>query len=155
MNNDGMTEFSGFAPRSAESPRVAVILAGGDGTRLRPLTRAITGDERPKQFCPILDGETLLDFTRRRVAALVAPEHTYFSLTATHARYFEQPLWDVHAAQQIIQPQNKGTAPAILSSLLRVAARHPNATVAFFPSDHFFTDDEAFVRNVDAAFESV
>ena len=38
----------------------AIILAGGDGTRLKSLTRRITGDERPKQFCPLLDGNTLL-----------------------------------------------------------------------------------------------
>ena len=49
----------------------ALILAGGDGTRLSALTRRITGDPRPKQFCPLLDGgETLLDRTRRRVDLL-------------------------------------------------------------------------------------
>src|SRR5919204_1037813 len=45
----------------------AVILAGGEGARLRPLTRRIAGDERPKQFCALIEGETLLDRTRRRV----------------------------------------------------------------------------------------
>ena len=41
----------------------SVILAGGDGVRLRSLTRATTGEARPKQFCPLLDGETLLERT--------------------------------------------------------------------------------------------
>ncbi len=50
----------------------AVILAGGEGCRLRPLTRSISGDDRPKQFCAVVGTDTLLSDTRRR-AALTAP----------------------------------------------------------------------------------
>ena len=53
-----------------------LILAGGDGTRLRPLTRRIVRDERPKQFCPVLSNETLLEQTLRRAALLVSPDRT-------------------------------------------------------------------------------
>jgi Nucleotidyl transferase len=52
----------------------AVILAGGDGTRLRSLTRRITGDERPKQFCPVLGDQAVVEETRKRVALEVARE---------------------------------------------------------------------------------
>jgi hypothetical protein len=58
------------------SDRWAIILAGGEGLRLRPLTRRIAGDERPKQFCPLLDGVTLLDRTRARVTPTVGPDRT-------------------------------------------------------------------------------
>lgn len=135
--------------------RNAVILAGGDGTRLKSLTRAIAGDERPKQFCPILNGKTLLDETRMRVALSIRPEKTYFSLTQKHETYFERPLWNVPKNQKIVQPENKGTAPAILYSLMRLAKMSPEATVAFFPSDHYFTDDESFMSHVDSAFRAV
>jgi mannose-1-phosphate guanylyltransferase len=54
-----------------------------------------------------------------------------------------------------VQPANKGNAPAILYSLLRIAGNDPDAAVAFFPSDHFFSDDAAFMANVDAAFAAV
>ena len=63
--------------------RWGVILAGGDGKRLLPLTRKIAGDRRPKQFCAIVDGETLLDKTRRRVWRMVRPEQTLVVVTKT------------------------------------------------------------------------
>ena len=66
----------------------ALILAGGDGARLRPLTRAITGDPRPKQFCPLLDGETLLDRTRRRVNVLARLDQQVVVVTRTHEPYY-------------------------------------------------------------------
>lgn len=135
--------------------RHAVILAGGDGTRLRPLTRIIAGDERPKQFCPILGDKTLLDRTRTRTALSIPAHSTHFSLTQDHERYYERPLWNVPELQMAVQPENRGTAPAILYSLMRLAKQAPHATIAFFPSDHFFANDEAFMDHVDAAFDAV
>lgn len=135
--------------------RHAVILAGGDGTRLRTLTRIIAGDECPKQFCPILGDETLLDRTRSRAAIGIAPQNTHFSLTLRHQRYFERPLWNVPARQLVVQPDNRGTAPAILYSLMRLAKQSPDAVVVFFPSDHYFSDDEKFMNHVDAAFSAI
>ena len=134
--------------------RYAVILAGGDGSRLKSLTRAVSGDDRPKQFCPILGGKSLLDATRDRVRMSVAVENTFFSLTAKHERFYQAALWDVPESRQVIQPENRGTAPAILYALMRVAAVDPNAVVAFFPSDHFFTDDDRFMQQIDSAFRA-
>ena len=91
---------------------------------------------------------------RHRVAASVAPENTYFSLTKKHRRYFESELRDVRQDRLVVQPENKGTAAAILYSLLRVAVNSPDATVAFFPSDHFFSDDAGFAGNIDLAFRA-
>ena len=79
---------------SHQSDRWAIILAGGDGTRLRPLTRVIAGDERPKQFCAVLGNDTLLDQTRSRVALSVAPAQTLFVLTRAHAPFYAPLLGD-------------------------------------------------------------
>jgi mannose-1-phosphate guanylyltransferase len=155
MNQNSIKEFPGFIGGSGKQIRTAVILAGGDGSRLRSLTRAIAGDERPKQFCPILDDRTLLDETRARVALKIRPENTYFSLTQKHEAYYERPLWNVPETKMVVQPENKGTAPAILYSLMRIAQDSPNATVAFFPSDHYFTNDDAFMESVETAFNAV
>ena len=68
MKHNVINEFPSFGMGGRRRPkRVAVVLVGGDGSRLKPLTRAIAGDERPKQFCPILNDRTLLDETRRRI----------------------------------------------------------------------------------------
>lgn len=137
---------------SANEHRWAVILAGGDGTRLSSLTRMISGDERPKQFCPIIGGETLLQQTVRRVALAVKPEQMMFVVTEKHERFYDALLSDVSRRQLVIQPRNQGTAPAILYSLLRLAQMDSQATVAFFPSDHYFSDEEAFMSHVESAF---
>ena len=134
--------------------RWAVILAGGDGTRLQSMTRAITGDNRPKQFVPVIGGSTLLDQTRRRVARSVMPTQTFIVVTQKHKPFYESLAHEI-SPSLLQQPANKGTAPAIIYALLRVATKSPKAAVALFPSDHFFTDDEQFMSHVDTAFDAV
>jgi mannose-1-phosphate guanylyltransferase len=134
--------------------RWAIILAGGDGTRLRPLTRVIAGDERPKQFCALLGSETLLDQTRGRVALAVPAAQTLFVLTRTHEPFYDPLLGDVPKGRLVVQPRNAGTAPAILYSLLRLSKAAPTSSAAFFPSDHYFSDDAAFMSHVETAFEA-
>jgi len=140
---------------SRRSERWAIILAGGDGTRLQSMTRTITGDNRPKQFAPVIGGTTLLDQTRSRVALSVLPGRTLFVVTEKHHRFYESLTHTVSPHLVLEQPENKGTAPAILYALMRVAAKSPRAIVALFPSDHFFADDEDFMSHVDTAFDAV
>lgn len=135
--------------------RWGLILAGGDGTRLRSLTRRIAGDARPKQFCRILGSETLLEQTLRRVALTVAPDRTLVVVTRPHERFYAPLLADVPPGRLVIQPANRGTSPAILYGLLRLAAMAPADPVALFPSDHYVSDDEAFMMHVGAAMEAV
>jgi mannose-1-phosphate guanylyltransferase len=137
------------------SQRCAVILAGGDGLRLRSLTRRIAGDERPKQFCALVGPETLLEQTRRRVALAVPPERTTVVVTQAHQRFYAPLLGDIPVARLVAQARNVGTAPAILYGLLRTAALHPDASVAVFPSDHHVSDDRTFMAHVESAFEAV
>ena len=135
--------------------RWAVILAGGDGTRLQSMTRAITGDNRPKQFAPVIGGATLLDQTRRRVALSVIPSRTFIVVTQKHRPFYKSLAQQISPGLLLQQPTNKGTAPAILYALLRVATRSPKAIVALFPSDHYFADDEEFMSHIDTAFDAV
>src|SRR5713226_8527611 len=116
--------------------RWGVILSGGDGIRLRPLTRLLTGDDRPKQFCRLLGEKTLLAETRHRVAQTVRPDRTLFVLTRSHEPFYAAELAEVPPTQMVVQPSNRGTLPAILWSLTHLVRLDQRAAVAFFPSDH-------------------
>jgi mannose-1-phosphate guanylyltransferase len=132
----------------------AVILAGGDGTRLKSLTRHIAGDERPKQFCSVLGHATLLEETRDRAALELAPERTLYVVNRAHEDFYGPVLIDEPRNNLVVQPSNRGTAPAILYSLLRIAAGDPNAVVAFFPSDHYISDDAKFMAQIRTALDT-
>ena len=129
----------------------ALILAGGDGMRLRPLTRQIAGDERPKQFCPLLDGETLLDRTRRRVDLLVRPDRQVVVVSQPHEQYYRELAGDLAPGRLAVQPSNRGTAAGMLCGLVRIASLAGAVPVAVFPCDHYISDDRAFGRSVEHA----
>jgi mannose-1-phosphate guanylyltransferase len=135
--------------------RWGLILAGGEGVRLRPLTRAVAGDERPKQFCPVLGAETLLERTRRRAALAIAPARTLVALTRSHEPFYRPLIAGMPSHCVVVQPEARGTAAAILYGALRIAVHAPTAAVAMLPSDHYVSDDGAFMEHVGRAFEAV
>src|SRR5688572_24292070 len=134
--------------------RWGVILAGGDGKRLLPLTRMISGDERPKQFCTIMGRETLLDQTRNRIRRIIWPQQTLIVVTKAHERFYRDLVSDAHCSLVLVQPCNRGTAPAIAYSLARLRELDPKGVVAIFPSDHHFADEIAFAGELETAFEA-
>jgi mannose-1-phosphate guanylyltransferase len=129
--------------------RAAVILAGGAGTRLRPLS----SDERPKQFLTIFGGESLLQLTWRRAAGVVDPGAIFVS---THERYRAQILEQLPQLPPeniLTEPSRRNTAPAIALCTFTIAARlGDDVTIGFLPSDHFIADEPEFVRILDRAF---
>ncbi len=146
---------AGCRPDPGREGRWGIILAGGDGARLRTLTRRIAGDDRPKQFCSIVGGETLLDQTSRRAALAIAPERILAVFTQAHERFYQPLLAASPSSRAVVQPENRGTAPAILYALLRLAAVAPDAVAAIFPSDHYVSDGPAFMAHVRATFDAV
>jgi mannose-1-phosphate guanylyltransferase len=143
--------FDSSVPQPDESKYAAVILAGGDGYRLSSFTRKIFGYHLPKQFCPLFEGETLLDRTMRRTAIVVPPAQTVMVLNRAHERFYSPLLANCSPIRPIIQPENRGTAPAILCALLSLIENGHKGPVAIFPSDHYVSDDFVFMRHVSDA----
>ncbi len=133
-------------------PRWGLILAGGDGTRLRGLTHLICGDDRPKQFCKVFGRETLLEQTQQRAARSIPAGQTIIALTENHKRFYEG-IPGISLSRRLVQPCNRGTAPPIIWGLLNIAIQAPGAMVAILPSDHYFSDEAAFTASLESAFE--
>src|SRR5690554_4616768 len=118
-----------------------VLLSGGSGTRLWPLSR----EAYPKQFLPLAGEQTMLQETWERVAPLaaVAPivvaneEHRF--LAAEQLR-----LVGVEKAAIVLEPAGRNTAPAIAAAALQAVAGGDDPLLLVLPSDHVVRDDEAF-----------
>jgi mannose-1-phosphate guanylyltransferase len=129
----------------------AVVLAGGDGTRLRSLTRLITGEDRPKQFCRLYGGRTLLAQTRSRLAPAISPERTVFVVVKPHERFYADELSDVTPSHVVVQPSNKGTTAAIVYSLQRISSLAGDPIIGFFPTDHHYSRERRLVAAIHLA----
>jgi mannose-1-phosphate guanylyltransferase len=129
----------------------AVLLAGGDGTRLQSLTLKIAGDSRPKQFCRLFGGKSLLTQTEERLEPLFRHDRTLFVVTRDHERYYREDLGRAVPSRIIVQPQNRGTGVAIATALFHILQREANPFVAFFPCDHYYSNDDAFVSTIGSA----
>src|SRR5579863_1230155 len=131
-----------------------VILAGGEGARLKSLTRFVSGEDTPKQFCRLLGGQSLLAQTTQRMSRTFSAERTVYVLLNSHERFYSKDLRNVPLARMVVQPSNRGTLPAILSSLIHIVRQDKNAVVGFFPSDHHYSEEDSFMAGVDLAFNA-
>src|SRR5437879_217755 len=129
----------------------AVILAGGDGTRLQKLTSKIAGDSRPKQFCRIFGNKSLLGHTRERLRPVFRETRTMFVVSKAHEAFYNDELSDAPTSNLVVQPANRGTGVAIAAAVLRILQHDPDAIIAFFPSDHYFANEAGFQATVRSA----
>lgn len=134
----------------ASARRYAVILAGGSGTRLWPLSRA----SMPKQLLALNGADTLLQQTARRLAPLVDAARV---ITVSHADHRFEVTGQLHAvdprlAQGVLaEPVARNTLPAIAWAAARIAVRTPEALIGVFSSDHAVADPAAFLDAWQAA----
>jgi mannose-1-phosphate guanylyltransferase len=124
-----------------------VILAGGGGTRLWPLSRS----SRPKQFLRLIDDQTLLELTLERLGKDIPKEDVYFSVTEETAPFVREILPSVSEDQLIIEPEKRDTGPAMGFVAAVLELRDPDEPMVFLPSDHFIRDTEGFLRSLQVA----
>jgi mannose-1-phosphate guanylyltransferase len=121
----------------------AVVLAAGEGSRLKSLTRTSSGEIIPKQFCSLSRRECFLELAMARASAVVGRERICAIVAAQHRRWWKSALADTATANIFVQPSNRGTAIGAALSLLQIEKRDPQATVLLLPADHHVGNESA------------
>jgi mannose-1-phosphate guanylyltransferase len=125
-----------------------IVLAGGEGERLKEFVRECLGSEAPKQFCAFLGQRTMLEHAVHRAAMLIPRSRVVVVATAHHQRYVEECLGPASSELVLLQPDQRDTAAGILFPLAHVLHRDPHAVVAVLPSDHFIQPGWRFMQAV-------
>jgi mannose-1-phosphate guanylyltransferase len=127
----------------------AVIMAGGGGTRLWPVSRK----KSPKQLLPLLGEETLFQSTVNRLVDLFPPERILVVTVEGQAREMRIQVPAIPAENYLIEPAPRGTASAVGLAAAVLRTRDPEAVMAVLPSDHFIRNTDLFHYLLRAAFE--
>jgi mannose-1-phosphate guanylyltransferase len=128
----------------------AVIMAGGSGTRLWPLSR----QSSPKQALKLVGDKTMFQYAVERIRPVFPLERIFVVTKAQHAPILIEQIPELPAGNFILEPEGRGTAPAIGLAAIHLKDRDPNAVMAVLTADHFITDTEEFYQVLGAA-ESV
>jgi mannose-1-phosphate guanylyltransferase len=126
----------------------ALVLAGGEGSRLHSLTTTASGTVVPKQFCSLGYGPSLLTQSLIRAGSVAPIIQTCAVVAARHRWWWDQPLRSLPQENVFIQPENRGTAHGVLLALLRLEAGDPRANVLMLPADHYIRHEFLFARSL-------
>lgn len=118
-----------------------VVLAGGDGTRLKTLTTDAEGVTVPKQFWSLHGGPSLLQLALERARRLVPPERICVVIGARHQPWWEQQQASLADANVIVEPSNRGTAIGVLRAVLTIMSRDIDARIVFLPADQYVAQE--------------
>jgi mannose-1-phosphate guanylyltransferase len=130
--------------------RHAVIMAGGAGVRLWPLSRRT----RPKQALRLFKGKSLLRQSYERVATMLKAEQIHVITNDSHLPIVSKELPELPAANLIGEPVGRDTAAAVGLSSAVVAKSDPEAVIGIFTADHIITPIDRFCAAVGRAFET-
>lgn len=122
-----------------------VLMAGGGGTRLWPLSR----QSRPKQFLDLGTGKTLIQMAYQRATSLVSPEHIFLATAQAYQPYIAQLLPHIPSTQIFYEPERRDTTAAFASVAIRLAVKgFGDEPTLFMWSDHVFTNEPEFLRDL-------
>ena len=143
------------ARTNRKSGVTALVLAGGDGERLRPFTERWLGRHVPKQYCTFAGTRSMLDHTLDRAACLCDPNRIMTVAGRQHRDLLQSRRPRPSDGSFLYQPRNLDTAPGVLFGLVHALHRDPDTTVVLFPSDHFVHPEWLFVEKVREAVRAV
>lgn len=127
----------------------AIIMAGGGGTRLWPVSRK----ERPKQLLPLLDDKTLFQGTVTRLENFFPSERILVVTVTEQASEMQKQAPEIPRENYLIEPAPRGTASVVGLAAAVLKQRDPDAMMAVLPSDHFIRNRDLFHYLLRAAFD--
>lgn len=127
-----------------------IILAAGDGRRLKQFIRSRFNSDCPKQFCVFTGSRSMLAHTIARALHIIPSEHIIVTINRDHRVYAKHDVSTLGSQNVVVQPSNRETSASILLPLLHIVRRDPEARVVILPSDHFILEEELFMRHVAA-----
>ncbi|MBT8484727.1 MAG: mannose-1-phosphate guanylyltransferase [Phycisphaerales bacterium] len=128
--------------------RFAMIMAGGAGTRLWPMSRR----RRPKQLLPFIDGRSLLEIAAHRLDGVVPPDHRLICTGETYRDVIRRALPEFTDEQILGEPVGRDTVNAVGLTAAVLSARDPDAVFAVLTADHLIEPDAEFRRGLDLGF---
>lgn len=125
----------------------ALIMAGGEGTRLWPLSRR----SLPKQFLSFTNKRTMIQETVERIKPLIPPEKTLIVTRDIYQEETVRQLPGIPLGNIIAEPMGKGTAPCIGLAAIYICREDPDATMVVLPADHLIANCDEFLRVITVA----
>jgi mannose-1-phosphate guanylyltransferase len=125
----------------------ALILAGGKGTRLYPLSR----EKSPKQFLKVINDKSFLRNTVDRITPIVSKENIYVVTNKDYIDNIKEELPDINAENIFTEPANKETATCIGLSAVKFLKKDKDAVMLVLPSDHFIQQEKLFIDTLNQA----
>jgi mannose-1-phosphate guanylyltransferase len=132
------------------APLCGLVLAGGEGQRLRSFVKRLRGDALPKQYVNFSGSHSMLEHTYIRAEKLISRERLFTVVNRAHLNFPEvnEQLCDREPGTVVVQPANRETGPGLLLPLTYLYKRYPDATVAVFPSDQFILEADHLMRHI-------
>lgn len=118
-----------------------IILAGGEGTRLWPISRK----SKPKQFCQLFDSKTMIELVWARLKKQYQESDIYISVSSSLHDLVHKSLPHFSEERIIIESQKSDTGPAMAYIAHQLAKNFPNEPIAFIPSDHYIKNEAVFL----------
>ena len=131
-------------------PYYAVIMAGGGGTRLWPLSRKA----KPKQMLKLVDERTLFQAAVERLDGLFPPENIYVVTVEAQAAELQAQAPQIPAENYLLEPMPRGTASVVGFAAVAIQHRDPDASMAVLTADHIIKNEAQYRQLLESAYDA-
>lgn len=127
----------------------AMIMAGGGGTRLWPMSR----QDMPKQLLPLVEDASMFKASVDRLSPLFAPDQIYVVTGHKYVKTLSEHAPEIPPENFVVEPYARNTAPAAALGITVIQKRDPNATIVLLTADHHISKKDVFRDVLSSAYE--